>query len=256
MPSVEVAGSDVFYEAPRELGAGQGHVVLLVHGAFDHHALWRGIIPALAHSHTPIAIDLPGHGRSTGPVLDDARACRAFLAELAEALSLPPFVFCGHSMGGSMAVDFALHHPERVAGLIPVGSSPDWDIPALFIDGWDTDPEAVYRENLGYLFSQKTAPDLIAAYDRQIRVTPPAHCQADMRICASFAQGERLGEIRAPAAVICGAEEFWIEGSRALHEGIAGATLDVIPAAGHALPVERPEALAKVMLRFLETLPR
>ncbi|MDA0702942.1 MAG: alpha/beta fold hydrolase [Proteobacteria bacterium] len=225
MPSVEVAGREVFYEAPRESGAGHGHVVLLVHGAFDHHALWREIVHALARGHRLVAVDLPGHGRSTGPALNDAAGCRAFLAELVEALGLPPFVFCGHSMGGSMAVDFALHFPERVVGLIPVGSSPDWDIPAFFIDGWDTDPAAVYRENLAYLFSKKTAPDLITAYDRQIRSTPPSHCQADMRVCASFHQAGRLGEIDLPTCVVCGDEEFWIDGSRALHEGIAGASL-------------------------------
>jgi pimeloyl-ACP methyl ester carboxylesterase len=256
MPSVAVSGRSVFYEAPRAPRAGRGQIVLLVHGAFDHHALWCDILPALARGHTPIAVDLPGHGRTKGPALDHAEACCAFFEDLVETLDLPPFVFCGHSMGGSMAVDFALHHPGKVAGLIPIGSSPDWEIPDRFIEGWDTDPEAVYRENLSYLFSKRAALDLIAAYDEQIRATPPAHCRADMRICASFAQAGRLGEVRAPTAVICGDEEFWIGGSRALHEGIAGSSLEIVPGAGHALPLERPDALAAAMLRFLDGLPR
>ncbi|MBT5415492.1 MAG: alpha/beta fold hydrolase [Rhodospirillaceae bacterium] len=256
MPFASVAGTDVFFGGAEDPAAGLGQVVLLVHGAFDHHDLWRDVVPALARDHTPVAVDLPGHGRSPGPVLDRAEAYRAFLAGLTDALRLPPFVFCGHSMGGSMAVDFALHHPDRVAGLIPIGSSPDWDIPDFFIDGWDTDPEAVYRENRDYLFSKRTARGLIDAYDRQMRETPPAHCQADMRTCASFDQAGRLGEVRTPTAVICGDEEFWIDGSRALHAGIAGATLDILPAAGHALPLEQPDALSAAILRFLDSLAR
>lgn len=254
MPVATVAGTEVYFDCPHDPASGPGKTVLLVHGAFDHRALWRELVPALAADHTPVAVDLPGHGRSPGPVLDNAQAYRDLLAGLVEALGLPPIVFCGHSMGGSMGVDFALHHPERVAGLIPVGSSPDWDIPAEFIDGWDEDPDSVYRSNLDYLFSKKTAPGLIAAYDRQMRATPPAHCKADMQTCASFAQAGRLAEIHAPTCVVCGDEEFWIDGSRSLHAGIAGSVFEVIPAAGHALPLEQPAALAAVVLRFLESL--
>ena len=138
MPFASVAGTDVFFGGAEDPAAGLGQVVLLVHGAFDHHDLWRDVVPALARDHTPVAVDLPGHGRSPGPVLDRAEAYRAFLAGLTDALRLPPFVFCGHSMGGllaqllaakGLARAIALLTPARTWGTLP--SSEDEIVAAM-----------------------------------------------------------------------------------------------------------------------------
>ena len=97
----------------------------------DNHAFWRYVYQHLEANYTPVAIDLPGHGRSEGPALQGASEYLAFFAELVAVLDLPHFVFCGHSMGGSMAVEFALHHADRLSGDSPgelragLGGHPD-----------------------------------------------------------------------------------------------------------------------------------
>lgn len=253
MPHIEIGKRRVHYQLPSGARVDQprGQLVLLVHGACDTSAYWRHVYRHLQGDHTPLAIDLPGHGDSEGPVLRGAGEHLAFLAELVDALGVPPFVFCGHSMGGSMAVEFALNHPHRLSGLVPVGSSPDWEIEQDDIDAWDRDPDAAYRNNLTYLFAKETSREVRDAYDEQIRAIPTAVCQADFETCRTFDLSDRLGELRVPTAIVTGDQETWIEGSRRLHEGIAGSRLEVVPAAGHAIALERPDALNAALDRFL-----
>ena len=233
----------------------RGQLVLLVHGACDTSAYWRHVFRHLQASHTPLAVDLPGHGDSGGPVLRGAGEHLAFLAELVDALGMSPFVFCGHSMGGSMAVEFALNHPHRLSGLVPLGSSPDWVVEQGEIDAWDHDPDAAHRNNLTYLFAKETPQEVRDAFDEQIRAIPVAVCKADFETCRTFDLSSRLHEVTVPTAVICGDQEAWIEGSRRLHEGIAGSRYEAIPAAGHAIALEQPEALNAALDRFLASLP-
>ena len=256
MPHIKIGKRQVHYQLPSgaHVDRPRGQLVLLVHGACDTSAYWRHVYRHLQGSHTPLAVDLPGHGDSGGPVLRGAGEHLAFLAELVDALGMSPFVFCGHSMGGSMAVEFALNHPHRLSGLVPLGSSPDWVVEQGEIDAWDHDPDAAYRDNLTCLFAKETSQDVRDAYDEQIRAIPAAVCKADLETCRTFDLSGRLGELRVSTAIVTGDQEAWIEGSRRLHEGIAGSRLEVVPAAGHAIALERPEALNAVLDRFLASL--
>ena len=256
MPFIDIGERCVHYELPpaREVVRPRGRLVLLVHGAFDSSGYWRHVYRHLEGAHTPLAVDLPAHGKSDGPVLREASDYLSFFTDLADALHLPRFVFCGHSMGGSMAVEFALHHERRLSGLVGLSSAPDWEIDPADIEIWDRAPDEAFRRNLDYLFAEETAKEVRDAYDRQMRETPAAVCKADLETCRSFDLSHRLGEVTVPSAVICGDQEFWIEGSRELSKGIAGSRLDLIPAAGHAIALERPAALNAALERFLASL--
>jgi len=251
MPIVTVNGRAVGYRKPN--GA-KGHTVLLIHGAYDNGDYWQHVYPHLARTTRPIAIDLPGRRESEGPPINDAAGYACFFPALADALKLPPFVFFGHSMGGSMAVDFAARNPARTKAVIALGSAPRWTTSQADIDKWDSDPEGAFGENLDYLFAKGAAASVRAAYDRQLRTTPPKTCQADIAHCRSVAMEGRLDQIKAPTFVVAGDEEAWLDGSHALRDGIAGARFELIRGAGHAVALEQPAALNAAVDRFLKTL--
>ena len=257
MQFIEVQGLKLGYEAPRGLPPSRspGHVVLLVHGAFDSRAYWRHVYRHLAAHNTPLAIDLPGHGGSDGPALASAPEYLAFFAALVDALDLPRFVFCGHSMGGSMALEFSLHHADRLSAIVPVSSAPDWEIDQAAIDLWDHDPDRAFRDNVGCLFARETSGATRRAYEDQMRSTPAASCKADLETCRSFDLAKRLDQVRVPATVIAGDQEFWLAGSHRLHRGIPGSRFELVRAAGHAIAVEQPAALNAVLDRTLASLP-
>ena len=254
MPFVTVDQRHIHYDCPRELPSQVGHMVLLVHGALDDHRIWRHVYDGLKTNHTPIGVDLPAHGSSDWPVLEGAGEHVDFFTTLIDKLRVDRFVFCGHSMGGTMALHYALEHPSRVSGLIPVGSSPEWDLDPAEAQAW-SDPDSAYQTNIGYLFSKKTAKTLIAEYDRQLRETPPRTCRADLETCLTFDLRSRLKNIKIPTCVICGDEEEWKDGSAAIHEHVAGSIYHEISAAGHAVSIEQPRAIVEVIEGFLDSLP-
>src|SRR5262249_29455164 len=96
----------------------RGRLVLLVHAAGGNAGLWRRQIEALGRDHAVVALDLPGHGRSSGveglPTID---AYAGFVAACARALALRPFVLVGRSMGGAIGLALAAHRPELLQGL-------------------------------------------------------------------------------------------------------------------------------------------
>lgn len=102
---------------------GDGTPILLIHGGGSDNAAisWYRLIEALSADHPVIAPDLPGFGYTEGVDLMGTSAGMADqLAALLDALGVDRVVVCGVSMGGEVAIQFALRHPERTAALVPV----------------------------------------------------------------------------------------------------------------------------------------
>ncbi|MFQ5933171.1 MAG: alpha/beta fold hydrolase [Dehalococcoidia bacterium] len=252
-----IEGRTIHYEYPQEAEAGykKGHTVLMVHGAYDNHKVWASQHRHLELEHTPLSLDLPGHGDSEGPPINDAQGFRRFVKAFADVLGLAPFVFCGHSMGGSMALDYAVYHPSELKGLVLVGSSPDWDVSREAIDMWKNNPEKAREGNADLLFSKRTPKHIRERYTRQLRSAPADTCVADSEACNSYDLSKQIRQIEIPALVICGDEEEWINGSRAIHSRLRNSTLEIVPAAGHAILVEQPDQINDALVAYLSTLP-
>jgi pimeloyl-ACP methyl ester carboxylesterase len=104
-------------------GAGERQFLCL-HGLVDTLAIWDALTPALAARGRVCRIDQRGHGDSDAPPGPYTREDLAgdVLAVL-DALAAPRAILVGHSMGGVVAMATALAHPERVAGLVLIGST-------------------------------------------------------------------------------------------------------------------------------------
>jgi pimeloyl-ACP methyl ester carboxylesterase len=103
--------------------AGEGPVLLLIHGMGGTFQNWQEVIEPLARTHTVIAPDLPGHGAS-GPGGGDysVGALAAGLRDLLFALGHTRVTLVGHSLGGGIAMQFAYQFPEMVERLVLVSS--------------------------------------------------------------------------------------------------------------------------------------
>lgn len=126
MPDIVLRGGEVDGLALHYHVSGRGPAVVLLHGLGGFAQSWRDTIDALAERSTVFALDLPGFGRSAKPRTAYrlgyfARALHAFL----DAMGIGQASLVGHSLGGSVAVTYALTHPARVervalvAGLVP-----------------------------------------------------------------------------------------------------------------------------------------
>ena len=123
MPDITLRGGEVDGLALHYVVAGRGPAVVLLHGLGGFAESWRHTIDALATRATVFAVDLPGFGRSAKPRTAYrlgyfARALHAFL----DTLGLAQVSLVGHSLGGSVAVTYALTHPARVERLALVAA--------------------------------------------------------------------------------------------------------------------------------------
>jgi pimeloyl-ACP methyl ester carboxylesterase len=103
--------------------AGEGPALLLLHGIGNNCQTWAGVIDRLAETHTVIAPDLLGHGRSDKPRGDYSIAAYANgMRDLLSVLDIEQATVVGHSLGGGIALQFAYQFPERCQRLALVGS--------------------------------------------------------------------------------------------------------------------------------------
>jgi pimeloyl-ACP methyl ester carboxylesterase len=103
--------------------AGEGPVILLIHGIAGSSAQWLDSMTLLAESHTVLAPDLLGHGQSAKPRGDySLGAYAAGLRDLLLALDHRKATVVGHSLGGGIALQFSYQFPERSGRLVLVSS--------------------------------------------------------------------------------------------------------------------------------------
>jgi pimeloyl-ACP methyl ester carboxylesterase len=112
---VDVDGARLYYEQ-----AGSGMPVVLIHGGFLDRRMWDGQFALVAERYRAIRYDVRAHGRSHSDSVPFAD--QDDLRRLLDALAVPRAVIVGLSLGGRIAIDFALTDPDRVAGLVLVGS--------------------------------------------------------------------------------------------------------------------------------------
>ena len=113
--------------------ASAGWIVLL-HGLASQAHIWDLVAPQLARRWRVIALDQRGHGLTDKPDDDyDFASVTRDLESVVEACAIDRPVLIGHSWGGNVALQYAVHHPDRVAGLVfvdggflEIGSRADW----------------------------------------------------------------------------------------------------------------------------------
>lgn len=253
MPFLTVAGARAHYVHRRPVPMA-GPPVVFVHGAGGTHQHWLYQVRDLPQSST-YALDLPGHGRSEGQGRDSIRAYGDWLVAFLDAIGEEKAVLTGHSMGGAIVLDVALRHAERVAGLGLVATGARLRVAPAILDGIQRDPEAAVRLICDFAFGPETSPEVVRMGRRQMGAIPPEVIYGDFVACDAFNVMDRLGEIAAPAFIVCGTQDHLTPSKYSvyLRDRIADAVLHLVEGAGHMVMVERPEAVVKTLSSFLES---
>jgi 2-succinyl-6-hydroxy-2,4-cyclohexadiene-1-carboxylate synthase len=243
--------------------------LLLLHGFASDGRLWEPVVSGLPDTSLLIP-DLPGHGHSAQPPvrwgLEDLADA---LAELLEACGAPVTDVCGYSMGGRAALAFASRHPSRVRRLILISASPgieedgdrrgraesDETLACLleekgiraFVDRW---------ESLPLFETERALPQATRLWLRKIRLEQDA--QGLAAALRAFGTGrmvplwERLPHLTMPVLLAAGEldPKYAVLTAR-MGTAVPGSHVELIPRAGHLLPLEAPESLAAAIRRVL-----
>ena len=264
MPRATVNGIELFYQ---DLGAPGGDPVVLIMGWGGDHTAWAFQIPALLEGYRVIAPDNRGAGQSDQPdapysITGMADDVAALLAHLGVARAH----VCGASMGGMIAQELALRHPERVRTLQLhcTLARPD----AYGTHLVETLLAVRARENreewagamLPWIICRRTVherPDFVQLMLQRALDNPYPTSYIGLRRQAEAIGGhdtlQRLAGIRVPTLITVGAEDILVPPafSQEIHARIPDATFALIPDAGHVHFLEQPQAFNDAMLAFL-----
>jgi len=248
-----VNGTQLYYEA-----AGSGEPLIMAHGLSLDTRMWDAQFAVFAQRYRVVCYDVRGYGRSAPP--DDAPYSRpddqmALMAHLGIARAH----VLGLSMGGMLAVDFALEYPQATHTLIAVDSalsgyrwSDDWRARWQAMEATG-DAEAAKRLWLAHpLFAPANAqPAVAAALAQMVADYSGYHLLRDDGARAGHAF-RRLEELQMPVLVVLGERDlpdFHTIADRLAVRAHARAV--VIPGAGHMSPMEAPDAFNRIVLEFL-----
>ena len=199
------------------------------------------------------AINLPGH--PDGEPLDSISGYVDWLREYALDRGYPPFVLFGHSMGGAIALDYALRFPQDLAGLVLIGTGgrlrvhPDYLNRCLNDAQWRSEAPAYYEA-----INSELAPQLAA---RALQSGPMVE-HNDLSACDQFDVMERIKEIDLPSLVIVGQDDVMtpVRYAEYLGRELKNAEVVVVPNSGHFVTLEQPEAVNAAVAQFLERLDK
>ena len=254
MPKSDRDGVKIHYEVH-----GSGPALLLTHGYSSTSAMWKGQIEALSRHHKLVLWDMRGHGKSDYPD-DPATYSEALtvadMAALLDTVGAETAIVGGLSLGGYMSLAFHRAHPDRVRALLIIDTGPGfkkdeareaWNKRALETgDRFD-------REGLAVLRSGSRERSTVSHRDASglARAARGMLTQRDARVI------ESLPDIKVPSLVVVGADDTpFLAAADYMAAKIPGATKVVIPAAGHAVNIDQPQAFIDAVLPFLDSLPR
>jgi pimeloyl-ACP methyl ester carboxylesterase len=257
--------------------AGSGErALVLVHGYTGSRDDFREHVPELARLGRTIALDQRGHGGTTNSGRREDYTLDGLVLDLAaafDALRLARADLLGHSLGGMVALRFALAHPERVASLVlmdtsarpmPLPTIPDEVRTALvkltreqgvaaLLPGMRRRPAADIPPSMQRSIEQM-GPDVFwERIQRKLEAMDPVAWDTLLSVLGEHEPTTaRLGEIRCPTLVLVGAEDKpFLEPSEELERGIRGAARVTIPDAAHSPQLENPPAWAAAIRAHL-----
>lgn len=251
MPTVRVQGRAIHYASRHPL---RGRPALVfIHGAGGSHENWGSQVRELGERYDAVAVDLPGHGRSEGDGCRTIPDYRDFVRDLLDALALPRVILVGHSMGGGITQGFALAYPDRVQGIVLVGTGARLRVHPDIFEALRTDPAAAADLVARWAYSPKAAPELPERGRQAYLRCPLSVIEGDFRACDAFDVMTEVSRIGLPTQVIVGGDDRLTPRKYAdyLHAQIPASRLAVIPDAGHMVMLEKPAALNAALADFL-----
>ena len=247
-------------------GPDDAPVIIFIHGFPLNKSMWNIQVEALKENYRVIAYDIRGHGNSD-PGIDEffIELFVIDLLRLMEKLKIEKSILCGLSLGGYIALNAVLKHPDRFDGLILNDTQCIADTPEIkenrcnaIISIKEKGVEQYADEIIKKLFAQETFTknkNVIDAVREMIISTPKQSlCNTLHALAERKETCDQLPEINIPVLIMVGQEDKItpIAAAQQMHEKILNSKLEIIQQAGHLSNLEDPTAFNTHLVKFLE----
>ena len=193
--------------------------IVFIHGASNDHSGWTLLARWFAHhGHSVLAVDLPGHMRSAGPLLPDVPALAGWVLSLLDAAGVARAALVGHSMGSLIALEAAGRVPERATHLVMIGTAYPMQVSdALLAAARDEPLRAMAMVNAWSIASMATKPGFPGpgnwmhggdmALMRRVQASAPGSnlFLHDFGVCNTYREGEAAASrVTCPVTLVLG----------------------------------------------------
>lgn len=262
MPILKFNDAEIYYQV-----AGEGQPFVMLHAGIAHSAMWEPQVEHFSRDYQVVTYDQRGFGKTVTATKEFNR--RDDLLALFDHLKIDRAILMGCSMGGGLALDFTLEHPERVSKLILIaagisGAPPD----PYLVKGWEEQDAALAAGDVEKVIDlelkmwvdgpNRTPEQVPARVREKVRAMELDNLKLDTEDYKS-AQLEppavnRLGEIKIPTLVIFGTgdQPSVIANGQALVKGIPQAQELILEGIGHVPNMELPGEVNRAIEGFLK----
>jgi 3-oxoadipate enol-lactonase len=263
LPQIQTSRLNTYYEAD-----GHGPTLLLIRGLGSTCESFRAQVEGLSPHFRVIAFDNRCVGRTDQPQEPFTIADMADdTAALLDALDIRSAHVFGVSLGGMVAQELALRHPERVrrlalacthAGPRTAARSPDWAV-RIFNESRDLPRPEALRHSVPILFARKTVIERPELIEQSLRVMannnqPKSSYLLQLGAVLKHDTYDRLDRITHPTLVLTGTEDTLVDprNSRMIADRIRGARLIEFEEAGHVFFTEKPDEVNRALIAFFK----
>ena len=226
--------------------------LLFIHGSGGCKESWQWQTQYFLDSE---AIDLPGH--PIGECCSSIDEYVAWLHEYVIEKGYSDLVIAGHSLGGGIALLYALKFPERVKGLICVGSGARLRVHPTYLESLKKAIDAPDNPDLpARNASPLMAPELAEIIDRRTEENGLSATLNDLLACDQFDVMDQLDNMDIPLIAICGTEDIMTppKYSQYLGDHVKNARVVIIDGGTHFVFAEKPKEVNGAIEEFLNTL--
>jgi pimeloyl-ACP methyl ester carboxylesterase len=237
--------------------------VLFIHGTGQDHTIW--VLPTryfARHQRNVLAVDLPGHGRSTGPALRSIEEMADWIALVLDAAGLKTAAVVGHSMGSLVALETAARYPNRIRALAMVGTSVPMPVSDKLLATAEADDHAaldmltLWGHSLSAHLGGNATPGMwmLGCGVRLLERSAPGVIYAGLEACNQYQVGlERARDVASPALLVLGKRDSMtpIRATGDLSQALANVDTVILEGSGHALLSERPDEVLDALIRIV-----
>jgi len=251
MPYITMGAARYFYRASKNKPAAGTHTLVLLHGSGGDSSVWE---KQLSVDIPVFAPDLPGHGRSDGPLRSSVKEYAAWLDTFIRALEINNFFLAGHSLGGAVAQEFTRSFPHKVTGLILAGTGTHFIIAAEYLKTLKDNFAAAVKASCLTAYAPGTPEAVTAQGCEMLTRNGPEALRSDLLLCQAFNSRTWAATLTVPALVLCGRDDQITppEASEELARLIPEARLIIIPGAGHMAMIEAPREFNGAVKAFIK----
>lgn len=231
--------------------------LLFIHGSGGDHTAWSHQYSRLHKKYKTAAIDLPGHGNSTGNGESNVSLYCEWVKKVIDALGFKRPVLVGHSLGAAIALEFAISRSGEIAGIVCIGGGMKMPVNPFFLDFLKTNPPQIPPEVVELICKYSVAKEnrsiFLEPLQKSISQGRVDALYGDLFACNELDLNGKTDKIEVPALIVCGAEDKMTSPdlSRQLAAGIKEAGLEIVTGAGHMVMMERPEAFNILLDNFV-----